>query len=386
MPTSLLPIAQSQLGNNGAKYQNWAGIGSGDWCAAFVSWCANQAGYHLDQSALSDSIYTNPPSSFPADSFPMYVIVGRGASWFQHAGRLHISKGHGGNYTPNPGDVIFFAWDSSPYIPELWHTGIVESVSNGIIYTIEGNSSNLVRRRSYSETDTDVCYFASMSGTSLNVSDNVIAAICGNFWRESTVNPGIWESLIVMPWDFVYDYTNKGGYGLGGFTNTYQSLTGLYDMRLERYHDWCVANGYSEDDGAATLYYIVFIERLWAGHYDNDDFDNFLNTSETDLYTLTDQWCTYWEGNPGDHMPERFSYAQQALAYINQHKNDSPSDYHWITGNFYNGTDAALNNIMCLYFWFRNYYTPGGGGGGGSSSRKGRIPVWMMLRNPGLFT
>ena len=381
MPQSMVAIEESQLGNGGIKYCQWAGFDYiVDWCAIFQVWSAVQAGYRLVnwQTVTSDlDVFPDPEAYF----------AGRILRFFNTNGRLRYSLAHGGNYTPVSGDIIGFSWTANPDLVELDHVGIVESCNNGIITTIEGNSSGAVRRRTYAVNDPDVICFGMMenSGTVLTVSDEVIAAMCGNFWRESTVNAGIWESLIVMPWDFVYDYTNKGGFGLGGFTNTYQSLTGLYDMRLERYHDWCVANGYNEDDGSATLYYIVFVERLWAGHYGNDDFDDFLNTTETDLYTLTDQWCTYWEGNPGDHMPERFSYAQQAYDYIQLHKNDDPSSYTWIKGNFYCSTDQSLNNVMCLYFWFKNYYTPSGGGNKPDGGWRKKLPIWMMLRNPNLY-
>ena len=377
MPQSLLPIAQSQLGQSGSKYQSWAAIGSGDWCAAFVSWCADQAGYNLVDWT---DVTSNP------NDFPFYVTVGRGARWFNWNNRLQYSRAHGGNYTPNPGDIIFFAWDSNPDLVELWHTGIVESVNNGRIYTVEGNTGDprKVRRNDYDVFDPDVICFGMMNGTSLTVTDYVIAAICGNFWRESTVNAGIWESLIVMPWDYIYNYSdpNKGGYGIGGFTNT-QSQYGT-DMRLLRMHDWCVANGYAVDDGAAQMYYIVFVERLWAGVYNNDSFDDYLNSTETDLYTLVDQWCRYWEGVPGNAMPERFAYAQRAYDYIQQHKTDDPTNYHWIAGNRFLSEAETLNNIMCLYFWFTYYYTPGGGGGG-KKERNKRLPIWMMLRSPNLY-
>lgn len=378
MPQSLLPIAQSQIGNSGGKYQSWAGIGSGDWCAAFVSWCADQAGYNL----VDWTDVTSDPNDFP-----FYVTVGRGARWFNWNNRLQYSLAHGGNYTPNPGDIIFFAWDSNPDLVELWHTGIVESVTNGRIYTVEGNTGDprLVRRNDYDVYDPDVICFGMMNGTNLTVTDYVISAICGNFWRESTMNPGIWESLIPSTWDHVYQYDGIGGYGLGGFTNTYQSSTGLYDMRLERYHDWCVANGYHEDDGSATMYYIVFVERLWAGHYNNDAFDDWLNTTETDLYTLTDDWCRRWEGNPGDHMGERYAHAQTAYDYIQQHKGDDPRSYSWVSGNFFCSEPQILNNTMCIYFWFTSYYTPGGGGGGNKPKRNKRLPIWMMLRSPTLY-
>lgn len=82
-------------------------------------------------------------------------------------------------------------------------------------------------------------------------------------------------------------------------------------------------------------------------------------------------------------MTERYSYAQQALAYIQAHKDDDPSNYRWIVGNRFLATNETLNNVMCLYFWFKSYYTPSDGGGGESGKRKkGRIPIWMMLRNP----
>lgn len=373
MPQSLLPIAQSQLGQSGGKYQSWAAIGSGDWCAAFVSWCADQAGYNLVDWT---DVTSNP------NDFPFYVTVGRGARWFNRNNRLQYSRAHGGNYTPNPGDIIFFAWDSNPDLVELWHTGIVESVNNGRIYTVEGNTGDprKVRRNDYNVFDPDVICFGMMNGTSLTVSDYVIAAICGNFWRESTVNPGIWESLIPSTWDHVYNYDGIGGYGLGGFTN----IAGATVQRLLAYHDWCVANGYSEDDGNAQLYYIIFVERCWKAIYQNDEFDVWLNSTETDLYQLTDDWCRWWEGNPGDHMDERFAHAQTAYDYIQQHKSDDPSGYTWVTGNFFCSEPQILNNIMCLYFWFTSYYTPGGGSGG-KKERNKRLPIWMMLRSPNLY-
>ncbi len=51
-------------------------------------------------------------------------------------------------YAPNPGDLIFFDWDSSG---DTDHVGIVERVENGTIYTVGGNSSSpdAVRQQSY---------------------------------------------------------------------------------------------------------------------------------------------------------------------------------------------------------------------------------------------
>ena len=56
-----------------------------------------------------------------------------------------------GTITPKAGDIITFNWDqdSQPNNGFADHIGIVESVSNGIIHTIEGNSNNQVRRNTY---------------------------------------------------------------------------------------------------------------------------------------------------------------------------------------------------------------------------------------------
>lgn len=381
---AMVAIEQSQVGQTYEKYCQWFGRNDRiEWCAVFQMWAADQAGYNL----VDWTTITSDPNDFP---YSEAAFAGRILRFFNYNNRLQYGRMWGGNYTPKSGDIIGFTWSSNPDLAQIDHVGIVESYDNGTIITIEGNAGlpphDSVKRREWHDTDDEVLCFGVMEGgVILSVSDLVIAAICGNFWRESTVNPGIWESLIEMPWDFVYDYTNKGGYGLGGFTNTYQPSTGQYDMRLERYHDWCVANGYREDDGNATLYYIVFVERLWAGHYQNDDFDDFLNSTETDLYTLVDQWCRYWEGNPNDHMPERFAYAERAYDYIQAHKTDDPKDYEWIAGNWYSSEEQILNNIMCLYFWFTTYYTPSDGGGGSGNRRKNRLPLWMLLRNPRLY-
>ena len=56
-----------------------------------------------------------------------------------------------GTSTPKAGDIITFNWDqnSQPNNGFADHIGIVESVSNGIIHTIEGNSNDQVRRNTY---------------------------------------------------------------------------------------------------------------------------------------------------------------------------------------------------------------------------------------------
>lgn len=122
----LVAVALSQVGNSGSAYWNWYGFQSRvEWCAIFVSWCAGQCGY------------------LNAGVMPKFAGCGTGVNWFQVRGQWLP-----GSETPQPGMVIFFKWyGSDASISD--HVGIVERVENGRVYTIEGNSGDLVRQNSY---------------------------------------------------------------------------------------------------------------------------------------------------------------------------------------------------------------------------------------------
>jgi hypothetical protein len=124
--SNIVEIAKSQLGNIGGQpYWSWYGFTSRvEWCACFVSWCANQAGY------------------IDAGIIPKFAgCQSQGIPWFQNRG-LWQSRG----YVPKPGDIIFFDWESNGHAD---HVGIVEYIEENIIHTIEGNSENECARREY---------------------------------------------------------------------------------------------------------------------------------------------------------------------------------------------------------------------------------------------
>ena len=123
----IVQIALSQVGNVGGEtYWRWYGLNyRAEWCAIFVSWAANEAGY------------------IDAGIIPKFAYVPTGEYWFKERG-LWKNKG----YIPKPGDIIFFDWEVDGKVN---HVGIVEKVENGKIYTIEGNSTgDMCRRLSYS--------------------------------------------------------------------------------------------------------------------------------------------------------------------------------------------------------------------------------------------
>lgn len=122
---AIVQVAASQEGKGGTTYWSWYGFGGRvEWCACFVSWCADQSGYI--QSGV----------------IPKFSLCSDGVKWFESKGRFRDAS-----YTPAAGDIIFFDWGNNGTID---HVGIVESVSGGTVNTIEGNSGDKVARRSYS--------------------------------------------------------------------------------------------------------------------------------------------------------------------------------------------------------------------------------------------
>jgi hypothetical protein len=121
---SMLDVATTQLGNAGDLYWSWYGFDSRvEWCAIFVSWVAYQCGYT------------------DAGIIPMFSSCAAGVQWFKDNERWLDS-----HFTPIPGDIIFFDWEPDGIVD---HVGIVESVTGRTVNTIEGNSSDSVRRRSH---------------------------------------------------------------------------------------------------------------------------------------------------------------------------------------------------------------------------------------------
>lgn len=151
---NLLKIAQNELGyyekasnsnldsktgnagsNNWTKYARDlanAGYYNGNkngyaWCDVFVDWCF----YQLANKDAKKAQY------LICQTGDLGAAVNYSAGYYKNAGRYYTSN-------PKAGDQIFFNSNGS-----MTHTGIVESVGGGYVNTIEGNTSNMVARRSY---------------------------------------------------------------------------------------------------------------------------------------------------------------------------------------------------------------------------------------------
>ena len=122
---AIVEVALTQLGNQGGQpYWSWYGFNSRvEWCACFVSWCADQCGYI--ESGL----------------VPKFAGCVDGANWFKSNG-----KWQNRTYEPKTGDIIFFDWEGDGTTD---HVGIVEKCENGTVYTVEGNSGDACKQRQY---------------------------------------------------------------------------------------------------------------------------------------------------------------------------------------------------------------------------------------------
>ena len=123
---AVVDIAKSQVGNVGGQpYWSWYGFNSRvEWCACFVSWCYGQMGLSEPRFAACQS---------------------QGAAWFQSHGQW----GARGYENIAPGDAIFFDWDLDGGAD---HVGIVIGTDGSKVYTVEGNSGDACKIRSYSLT------------------------------------------------------------------------------------------------------------------------------------------------------------------------------------------------------------------------------------------
>ena len=119
----LVNLAKKQVGNvGGYPYWSWYGFnGRVEWCACFVSWCYNKAGKSEPRFAGCQS---------------------QGVPWFTSRGQW----GARGYKNIAPGDAIFFDWDGDGGAD---HVGIVIGTDGSRVYTVEGNSGDACKIKSY---------------------------------------------------------------------------------------------------------------------------------------------------------------------------------------------------------------------------------------------
>ena len=121
--TAIVDLAKRQVGNVGGQpYWSWYGFNSRvEWCACFVSWCYGQMGLSAPRFAACQS---------------------QGIPWFTSRGQW----GARGYENIAPGDAIFFDWDLDGSAD---HVGLVIGTDGSRVYTVEGNSGDACKIKSY---------------------------------------------------------------------------------------------------------------------------------------------------------------------------------------------------------------------------------------------
>lgn len=235
------------------KYPNWYnGKKNGfAWCDMFVDWCFVTAfGY---EEALR--LLCQPEKSCGAGC--TYSL-----GYYKQKGRLYTSG-------PKPGDQIFFGKSQS----NVAHTGLVEKVDGSKVYTIEGNTSNRVARRSYALTDTSIVGYGRPDyGTVDNTPTPTVPT------TTTTTQQGTASGLAHKVGDIV-DFT-----GTKHYTNANAStgptckpgkakVTQVFKTGKHPYHLIAVSGGgstvygwvdASDIDSGGTVYTVVKGDSLWA--------------------------------------------------------------------------------------------------------------------------
>lgn len=127
----IVNVAKEQIGNVGGEpFWKWYGFDERvDWCALFVSWCENELDY-IDN-----------------DKAPKFAMVDDGIGWFRYRDQWYQPDSE---EAPVAGDLIFFDWEQDSAQD---HVGIVSAVEGDKVFTIEGNSSDRCRIKSYDKSD-----------------------------------------------------------------------------------------------------------------------------------------------------------------------------------------------------------------------------------------
>ena len=212
---------------------------------------------------------------------------------------------------------------------------------------------NQVSIGSYESSFPRLFRYGDGGATEYGASAYVVSALAGNAWRESHINPTLSQ-------------IGGGAFGL------FQWDGGRKTTLLK----WLTDNGYDDTSPNGQMQYLI-IEGDWMGTYDGiSSLTEFLQSSSTDIASLTTAFCTCWERPGVPELAERIDFANDALDFILTHANDT-SIVEWETEPmYYLPRQQALHNAVLMY----RFYSSGGGGGGTPTTRKRKMPIWMWIK------
>ena len=238
--TDIINVASSQIGyqeGNNSSQLNGSAYGSGDyteygrwygvqslWCAMFVSWCASTAG-------ISTGIV------------PKHSYTVSGLQWFMNQGRAYSrAQVAAGQYTPQPGDIIYFKYARNNAMTN--HVGIVTGYSNGMIHTIEGNTS----AAGYSSNGGVV------APKTYSISNSYIVYICKPNYKGATIQASSYSSGSVSIPAHYKDWVFDANY----YANRYADLRAAYGYDAGRLYNHFVTCGIREGRVGSALFDVKY--------------------------------------------------------------------------------------------------------------------------------
>lgn len=303
-------------------------------CSSFINYALLAGGFKTPSYAPNRNAFTTYTE---ASELIRLGFTEVDASGKYLAGDIGLSSGHtemcyqGGN-----GKGIFMGAHTS-------NASLANQVSIG------SSSGNATYQRSFPR----LFRYGDGGASGYGASAYVIAALAGNAWRESHINPTL---------------SQIGGGAFGLFQWDGGRKTTLLN--------WLSDNGYEDTSPEGQMQYLI-VEGDWIGSFGGiSSLEEFLTSTSTDVDKLTKAFCTCWERPGVPALEERIKFAHKALSYIQLHANDT-SIVTWETKPmYYLSEEQALHNAVLMY----RFYSAGGGGGGTPSSRKKKMPLWMMCR------
>lgn len=330
-------------------------------CSSFLWYALLKGGFDVEAAYLSATGYAYSGNA---------IVTANERAWLLALG-----------FTRVPLDGV---WASGDILWRSGHTEMVYEGGNGRGITMGAHTANtslenqvsINTRYSSSDNWSEIYrYVPGSPSVETGYSLEVISAICGNWYHESNINPGIYQGLHYFD---ISDPHTIGGYGLGQWTNNY--VTGV-DRAFDLYN-YLTAHNYSLDSGQGQLEFFI-AENVWyqtgaASAY--SDLTAFLNSQSTDIDELTEAFMVGWEGINDGTLDARQRYAKLCYDYLLANGQNS---YEWTAGNRWLSRGEILNNAVLVYQYLSN--TSGGGSGGGGSPKpaivvRSRMPLYMYIR------
>lgn len=303
-------------------------------CSSFINYALLAGGFETPSYAPSNNAFTTYTE---ASELLRLGFTEVDASGEYLAGDIGLSNGHTEMcYRGGSGKGIFMGahTDNAP-------------LSNQV--SIGSSGGNQYYERSFPR----LFRYGDGGATSYGASAYVIAALVGNAWRESHINPTLSQR-------------GGGAFGLFQWDGT----------RRDALLTWLSENGFEDTSPNGQMQYLV-VEDDWIGTFDGiSSLTEFLTSTSTDIASLTEAFCTCWERPGIPALDERIEFAYEALEFILTHANDT-SIIEWETEPmYYLSRQQALHNAVLMY----RFYSAGGGGGGTPSTRKKKMPIWMCIK------